>query len=413
MSAGADHAALLRRFLPCLRYDSLEAYFADSAEEWTANPDNRLCRADGETIAVAGDLLSLAFLHGERYTDDGEVRPGDFIESTRTDYGRQYSDLRRDHPDFRNVIYGRAVRDHARLWLQYWFFYFLNDYQLAWGIDVHEGDWEMVQFRMDEHGSEPETAVYAQHTFCEVRPWSDVRRLAQERADAGEEPAPGDSDRPLVFVGRGSHASFFEPGYHPTDFYDVTDGRRRPKADARLELIGPDPPGWLAWPGRWGGSRTGYTGPTAPCSHDQWSEPEALMRMQPRVRSQAPAQDAPRVWARRRRGHLLLEFDFSRMPEAPKRLVATVNSEDEADVPPRAYRFALRTVVRGSLQTSIEIDPKKHYDVSVAVVDARDRPTAAQIVVFGPSTGIRGLAGRVGAAAGRLVHLARLAVGGD
>jgi hypothetical protein len=33
----ADHDALLRRFQPQLRYDSQEAFFADSAVEWTDN----------------------------------------------------------------------------------------------------------------------------------------------------------------------------------------------------------------------------------------------------------------------------------------------------------------------------------------------------------------------------------------
>jgi hypothetical protein len=44
-------------------------------------------------------------------------------------------------------------------------------------------------------------------------------------------------------------------------------------------------------------------------------------------------------------------------------------AEDGADVPPRTYRFALRTVLRGSLETAIPIEAAKPYDVSVAVVD--------------------------------------------
>ena len=52
MNAQPDTAALLRRFEPCLRYDSLEGYFSDSAEEWTVNPGNRLRRADGTSETV-------------------------------------------------------------------------------------------------------------------------------------------------------------------------------------------------------------------------------------------------------------------------------------------------------------------------------------------------------------------------
>jgi hypothetical protein len=409
VNAQPDTAALLRRFEPCLRYDSLEGYFADSAEEWTANSGNRLRRADGTVVATAGEQLSLSFLDESRYASGAEVQPGDLIEAAADDYSRQYAKLRGARPELRNVIYGRSVASHSGLWLQYWFFYFLNDYQLAWGIDVHEGDWEMVQFRVPAGESEPETAVYAQHTFCEVRPWSGVRRLAGEKEARGEPAEPGDGDRPLVFSGRGSHASFFEPGYHPTDFYDVTDGLRSSPTGARLEIVD-DEPSWLRWPGHWGGKRTGYAGPSAPAKHAQWTDPEALLK-DAREQSDEPAPDAPRVWARRRRNKLLLDFDFSTMSEPPKRLMATVNSADEKDSPPFVYRFALKRVLLGSLQTDIPLEPAKHYDVSVAVTDAHDRPTAARVFLFAPSTGLRGLVGRVGAAVGRLVHFVRLAFG--
>ncbi len=416
MSDGRD--GLLKRFQPCLRYDSLETYFADSAEIWLANPHSRLSDPGGETIATA-DQLSLSFLHPERYPGGQAVQRGDFIESTRGDYQRQYSDLRAANPDFRNVIYARSVERDAFLWLQYWFAYFFNDYQLAWGIGVHEGDWEMIQLRMSAQASddaepgsaEPDIAVYAQHNFCEIRPWPEVKRLAQEQQEEGAPVTPGASERPLVFAGRGSHASFFEPGFHSTDFYDITNGKRRAKTDARLEVIGDPPPDWLRWPGRWGGPGAGGRGPEAPCSQSQWDNPEKLMKRAPRVRRSEPAPDAPRMMARRRHGRLLLEFDFRATPEPPRWFMATVNSPDETKTPPHAHSFRVEDVVLGSLDTRIELDPRKHYDVSLAVVDENDRPTAAEIVIFAPSQGLRGLRGRIGAAFGRLVHLIRLATG--
>jgi hypothetical protein len=395
-----------------LRYDSLESYFADSAEEWTANPCNRLRDKDGAVIATAGNGLTLDFL-GAEYPGGDEARRDDVIESTRDDYGKQYLDLRREHPEFRNVAYGRAIDTPKGTWLQYWFFYFLNDYQLSWGFGVHEGDWEMVQFRLGTDGREPEIAVYAQHSFSEVRPWSDVRRLADEKAAAGIEPESGDRDRPLVYAGRGSHASYFTPGYHPTDFYDVTDGKRHPRADARLEVLSESPSDWAAWPGHWGGKAAGGEGPTAPCTHEQWRDPEKLIAKAYAGERRAPEPDEPHLWARRRRNRLLLEFDFSPMAEPPKRLVATVNSVDEPDVAPHTLRFALREVSLGTLQTRVELDAHKHYDVSVAVVDTQDRPTGAQIFLFAPSAGLLGLRRRLTAAFGRLVHLLRLAFGGS
>jgi hypothetical protein len=406
-----EKAELLRRFQPCLRYDALEAYFADSAELWTLNPGNRLHRGDEAktTIASVSDGLALDFLRPDRYPSGEEVRASDVIEASNEDYSDQYRELRRKNKDLRNVIYGHVAETPKGAWLQYWFFYFLNDYQLAWGTGVHEGDWEMVQYKLRTDRSEPEQAVYAQHNFCQVKPWSEVRRLADEKEAEAIPPRAGDSDRPLVYVGRGSHASYFTPGYHPTDFYDYTDGTRRPKS-ARLAIVDELPP-WFEWPGRWGGSRAGGRGPTGPCAHDQWGNPEGLIEKAYQGAEEGARADAPRLWARRRRNRLLLEFDFSPMSAPPKRLIATVNSSDEPDVSPRPFRFALRSVLLGTLQTRIELDARKHYDVSVAVVDEQDRPSAAQVFVLGPSSGLLGLRRRITSAFGRLVHLIRLALG--
>jgi hypothetical protein len=404
-----QHGTLLARYQPCLRYDSLESYFADSAEEWTANPENRLRRKDGGSVPGPGGL-SLDSL-GPEYRDRAAASPADYVESTRDDYSRQYRDLREAHQDFRNVIYGRAVPRGNSLWLQYWFFYFLNDYQLAWGIDVHEGDWEMVQLRLDDGSEEPVEAVYAQHTFCEVRPWEAVRRLRQEKETEGAGPEPGDEDRPLVYVGRGSHASFYEPGFHETDFYDITDGKQRPKRATRLEDV-TEPPGWLLWPGHWGGSRTGYGGPGAPCAHPQWEHPAGLIA-KAREHDAKRAPGSPLLHVSRRRGRLAVDFDGSQSEQALKRLIVTVNSADEHHTPPRPFRFAVSEVEAGSLQTRIQLAADKHYDVRVAVVDLNDRPTAAQIFLFAPENLLLGLRRRISGFAGRLVHALRQAAGSE
>jgi hypothetical protein len=355
-----DHDDLLRRFQPGMRYDSMEQFFADSAEEWTANPGNELRRAD--TSSAPGDLLAsgaqltLAFLASGHYADGSAVRDGDRIGDPARNYREQYVALRQARPELRNRMYGHALEAGGRLWLQYWFFYFYNDYNLALGIGLHEGDWEMVQLRM--YGDEPDLAVYAQHRRAEQRPWSQVQRV------------PSDSHRPLVYVARGSHASYFEAGFHQTEaWYDLADGKRTgPRLT--LEVIDDTGPPWVGWPGVWGDTRARVGGidqpsPQGPSAHKSWHDPNSALATawQPQ---RAEAIAAPQVTVKRENGQLRIDFDFSRQRVPPLALQVTVNSRDEAGVPPRTYTFGVVETTHGTLATRIPLDPAKHYDVYVA-----------------------------------------------
>src|SRR4051794_19395472 len=207
----AEHDALLRRFAPRLRYDSNEQYFADSAAQWTDNPGNELRRKDGMRIA-GQPALSLGFLAADAYGDGTAVHTGDHIGDPRSDYRRQYVKLRMARPDLQNRIYGRAVEANGRFWLQYWFWYFYNDYSLALGAGLHEGDWEMIQLRI--HDDAPDVAVYAQHTHGEQRQWRE-----------GEL----DGGRPAVYVARGSPAPHFAAGAPETGARDGLPARQSQK----------------------------------------------------------------------------------------------------------------------------------------------------------------------------------------
>ena len=95
---------LLRRFQPQLRYDSNEAFFADSAAEWTDNPGNVLCRFDlqgqpGEVIAAATPgpgqpRLSLEFLGHPAYGNAAPYEDRDAISNPKRNYRDQYVALR-------------------------------------------------------------------------------------------------------------------------------------------------------------------------------------------------------------------------------------------------------------------------------------------------------------------------------
>ena len=201
---------LLARYSPYLQYDSLESFRADSAAmmaehffddgaKWSyANVlrekgGKRRSRLHGPK-EKSERQLDLAFL-GKRYANGQAAQATDFLDAA----GRRYvEDARRLHgdPRYADRTYGHVVRESSgATWLQYWFFYYYNDKNF-FGIGLHEGDWEMIQLRLGRDG-EPNAATFAQHRDGEALNWSDLEL----------EPSP-DGDVPVVYVGRGSHASF-------------------------------------------------------------------------------------------------------------------------------------------------------------------------------------------------------------
>src|SRR4051795_2780175 len=137
-----DPRVLLERHKPRLVYDSQEAYFADSAAVFTDSPTNTLKRANGAPIATP-PKLSLDYLGRHLYKDGTKVLAEDVIgDNTRT-YARNAKAIRDKDPRYRDRVYGHARRDsHGRLWLQYWLFYYYNDFQLVGSLlggGRHEG----------------------------------------------------------------------------------------------------------------------------------------------------------------------------------------------------------------------------------------------------------------------------------
>ena len=320
-----EHDDLLRRFQPVLRYDSNEQFFADSAEQYMVNPGCELRRArtktgNGAVLASAtpsGDAarLELAFLGPESYADGSTVEKGDVLSVKGKDYREQYRSLRVAHPELNNIVYGHAVEANGRVWLQYWLWYFYNDYQLSFALGTHEGDWEMVQFRMDDAAGHPDIAIYAQHRYGEMRPWEEVEKF------------PDDDDRAIVYVARGSHASYFEAGFHQTEaWYDLADGKRRMKHKPALRILGDDDPAWVRWPGRWGDTVAASDGlakavtsnsPDGPGVKKQWLEPDKMLDNPPAVSKHGKAPAAPDVRVVRSGGRLRVEYDVTQARAAP------------------------------------------------------------------------------------------------
>lgn len=381
-----EHDDLLKRFQPVLRYDSNEQFFADSAAQFTVNPGNELRRAstdagDGAILASATPkpgvpALTLDFLGPTAYADGAPVRAGDILSVRGKDYRRQYRALRIAHPELTNVVYGHAISANGRLWLQYWLWYFYNDYQLSFGLGTHEGDWEMVQLRMDVAAGRPDIAVYAQHRYGEERAWDAVEKLGE---------------RPVVYVARGSHASYFEAGFHQTEaWYDLADGKRRMKDRPRLEVLGDDAPAWPLWTGRWGDTlpRDGLesNSPTGPGAKKQWTRPDTMLDSpSPPAVPGRRAPEAPDVTVRRSGGRLRIEYDVSKRDPRPTQLVVTVNSQDEPGIPPQTLTIPVHAGGHGKVTTEIVLDPLKHYDVSSSViVGAPPKPSESLQTLIAP-----------------------------
>lgn len=183
------------------------------------------------------------------------------------------------------VAYARLTTDEGsgRITIQYWFFYFYNDW-----FNKHEGDWEMIQVMLDRAGR-PEWAVYSQHEGGTRRRWQDVPRE--------------DGTHPVVYVALGSHANYFRGdelfphgrtvGNSQVEVVDRT-GR-----NGRIELPvivlledrsradgGPAPSdlAWLDFAGHWGENTAvgGFSGPLGPAfKGEQWDRPYAWGTRQP------------------------------------------------------------------------------------------------------------------------------------
>jgi hypothetical protein len=107
--------------------------------------------------------------------------------------------------------YGRVDRQNGWTILQYWYFYCYNNWRSSFGgVNDHESDWEMVSVYLYEEDGElvPEWVAYASHDFQGDdlrRRWDDTGQLELEEG------------HPVVYVGAGSHAAYFQQGEYQAE----------------------------------------------------------------------------------------------------------------------------------------------------------------------------------------------------
>jgi hypothetical protein len=381
---------LLRAHQPFVKYDSQESYFADSAATWTDNPGNRLRRASG---AVSAPKLTLDFLGAKTYDDGDAVAATDKIGNPNKNYREQAQKLHQERK-YANRVYGHAAVDRdGDQWLQYWLWFFFNDYNLIGHFlkaGLHEGDWEMVQIRI--RGGAPDLAVYAQHKTAQAREWRQV------------DLAPG-TQRPIVYVARGSHASYFEPGTHWTGhWFDHADGKRR-SPELKLEIVDEQDASWdwVRWPGRWGdtvagGSPLDSNSPVGPAAHDQWDDPlELLGEAELRLARERPPRPSlpppPHVVATRANGRIRLDYEAVAAADGPlpTAITVTINSPDES-APPTTQTIEV-DAPSGTIELPDELDPEHAYDVYVSAATTEGLASDSVRRDLRPVEGVRSPAG--------------------
>lgn len=263
-----EHIALLRRFEPVLRFTHGERFFPMDVERYVRNSSFWIQRPGAELQRVYGEgELTLEKLAQTRFEPFDSIQYIKFIEPLRigelasyqlqqtlTKEGREqafhagagrlarvgygsrlldaifsfslfargrvpgdtaaaaavaYKQMQEKQEQYH--YYGRVVEQEGWLTLQYWYFYAFNNWRSGFsGVNDHEADWEMVCIYLykDTGGEwQPEWAAYASHDFH----GDDLRR----RWDDPE--LHKLNEHPIVYVGAGSHASYFEAGEYLTE----------------------------------------------------------------------------------------------------------------------------------------------------------------------------------------------------
>jgi len=186
------------------------------------------------------------------------------------------------------AIYGRVVVDQNVKVLQYWLFYYYNDW---W--NQHEADWEVVMVYLDR-SDKPLAVACSSHLGGTWRPWPAVEPVG-----------PGEK-HPTVYVARGSHALYFNTaeGVHDAVLHQpwaILDFRGQLTVHGRQDKVGEPRPDlgtenyklifipddaakmkssdprwskwwWLQFRGRWG-SRDGIQSPSVQEGGIRWNRP--------------------------------------------------------------------------------------------------------------------------------------------
>lgn len=245
-----------------------EAYRPTGVEVVLDKPEIVLRDGDGEIVARGPGAEDLAGLGPETSLDF----PGD-PRRAGCDFEEDFIAFSAGEPDVAYAHIAREATAPDRLVLQYWLFWYFDDY-----VNTHEGDWEFIQIVFPATTAQEALQVtplevgYSQHSGGERAAWDDDKL---ERR----------GDHPVVYAGAGSHANFFtsdlylgrsaDEGFGCDDTtgpstYRDTEARLLPAtgAEGRGDLA------WLSFEGRWGEFQPSpYDAPPGPAAKGEWVTP--------------------------------------------------------------------------------------------------------------------------------------------
>ena len=240
-----EQLELLRRFAPTLHFDALERWRPGLVTDYLAHStvlDGGKNRLPGTPPAEASMLE-----HG----DDPKAQLNPLQSEYNLDTQQRSAEMLGAYGHDQNlatagVAYGRVeLAKDGGLFLQYWLFYPDNPCVLPPGR--HDGDWELVQVKIERDGEElaATQVTLAEHGKPTTHPVDAARR----------------GEGPDVFVAVDSHACYFMQGAHPALLSDICDPAGDPGAKPGVTLlpIAPDKRDWVHWAGRWGLDRGGGT----------------------------------------------------------------------------------------------------------------------------------------------------------
>ncbi len=258
--------------------DSSEEQYSPptSVDSVLGNPGVRLLSRAGKRTRLIKRAPTAADLAGRSegvYLD----LPGSPL-SPGCKYARDFETLKRSgHAPA--VTYAHIAREpgHPGFALQYWFFYYFNDFN-----DLHEGDWEGMQITFaagspaSALSAEPDEIVLFQHSGGEHADWDDSK-------------VQKEGTHPVVYSAAGSHATFYSAGLWLGNGQNGSgvgcDNTTRPLITVKPRaVLLPDHPvsrgpfAWLSYTGRWGQREAGFNnGPAGPNTKVVWREPFTWM----------------------------------------------------------------------------------------------------------------------------------------